>query len=526
MSKNFTKYSKLGFYFIIIIPAIMYIAGCANNGNNSFTILEDAKTFLQDLTKSPEDFSKNKKNKEKQKNSDKKDKQTEKKLTDNAQEEKVLTSRKEKKTIKLNKKDKSTYKNTDLALNKEEPVESRIIGNTKYKVPEALKNQKKLAKENDTKKFFDIEKNKKVGVMLPLTGEKKNIGENILNALELALFQDKDSRIELVIKDTVADPKTTFEIFNELLDQGIDTFVGPLFSSSLLAIEEFALSKNINLFALTNNVNLAKKGVHVFGIYPHEQAETIVKFSLQQGANKTALLLPNNPYGYLLLETIKDTLMDFDKELIRVEFFDDNIDSQVSAAKKISAGFDIYEKQFKTLKENQLENQLPFDTEELDSQINMDIPFDTIFIGASGQSLTILASQLQYNSVDKAKVSFIGLSSWEDTTILREPALDGGFFATTSDKYKAKIKKIYKKTFKKEMNNISMIAYDIVALLNTVTKENNTLNTALLFNKEGYIGLRGLFRITEIGRVERVFQIKKITNKKFVTVKSEPKAFY
>ena len=111
--------------------------------------------------------------------------------------------------------------------------------------------------------------------------------------------------------------------------------------------------------------------------------------------------------------------------------------------KKISAGFDIYEKQFKTLKENQLENQLPFDTEELDSQINMDIPFDTIFIGASGQSLTILASQLQYNSVDKAKVSFIGLSSWEDTTILREPALDGGFFATTSDKYKAKIKNIY-----------------------------------------------------------------------------------
>ena len=46
-----------------------------------------------------------------------------------------------------------------------------------------------------------------------------------------------------------------------------------------------------------------------------------------------------------------------------------------------------------------------------------------------------------------------------------------------------------------------------------------------LYNKEGYIGLRGLFRLTEIGRVERVFQVKKITRKKFITVEREPENF-
>ena len=70
-----------------------------------------------------------------------------------------------------------------------------------------------------------------------------------------------------------------------------------------------------------------------------------------------------------------------------------------------------------------------------------------------------------------------------------------------------------------------MIAYDIVALLNAVTKKNNKLNAKLLYNKEGYIGLRGLFRLTEIGRVERVFQVKKITRKKFITVEREPENF-
>ena len=135
-----------------------------------------------------------------------------------------------------------------------------------------------------------------------------------------------------------------------------------------------------------------------------------------------------------------------------------------------------------------------------------------------------MASQLQYNSVDIEQVSFIGISSWEDDNILREPALEGGVFTTTSNQNQKNIKNIYETNFKKDMLNISMIAYDIVALLNAVI-EKDKLNKDLLLNEEGYIGLRGLFRLTEIGIVERVFQVKKITRKKFITIDSEPKNF-
>ena len=76
------------------------------------------------------------------------------------------------------------------------------------------------------------------------------------------------------------------------------------------------------------------------------------------------------------------------------------------------------------------------------------------------------------------------------------------------------------------MNKVSMIAYDIVALLNVVTEEDNELNVKLLFNEEGYIGLRGLFRLKKMGEVERVFQVKKISKKKFMTFEKEPENFY
>ena len=55
-----------------------------------------------------------------------------------------------------------------------------------------------------------------------------------------------------------------------------------------------------------------------------------------------------------------------------------------------------------------------------------------------------------------------------------------------------------------------MIAYDIVALLGSLNNLGSNFNIYDLVNEEGYIGLRGLFRLKKNGVVERAFQLKKI----------------
>ena len=100
------------------------------------------------------------------------------------------------------------------------------------------------------------------------------------------------------------------------------------------------------------------------------------------------------------------------------------------------------------------------------------------------------------------------------------------YFSTTSDGYQKNVKKIYKIHFKEDMTNISMLAYDILALLSVNLKDHKKINTINLINEEGFIGLRGLFRLKENGIVERSFQIKKIKNKKFYTYKKAPENFY
>ena len=150
----------------------------------------------------------------------------------------------------------------------------------------------------------------------------------------------------------------------------------------------------------------------------------------------------------------------------------------------------------------------------------MEKPFDSVFIAAAGQNLTVLSSQLQYNNVDPKIVQYLGISSWEDSSILNEPALEGGVFVTTSEMYQKKIKIIYKNSFNKEMPKIAMIAYDIVALLGAL--DNLGSNFSIY---EGYIGLRGLFRLKKDGAVERAFQLKKIKNKKFTILKKANSQF-
>ena len=75
------------------------------------------------------------------------------------------------------------------------------------------------------------------------------------------------------------------------------------------------------------------------------------------------------------------------------------------------------------------------------------------------------------------------------------------------------------------MPKIAMIAYDIVALLGSLNNLGTNFNTYDLVNDEGYIGLRGLFRLKKNGAVERTFQLKKIKNKKFTILKKANSQF-
>ena len=493
------KLSKILFLSIFIV-----ITSCSSNDKKAFNIIDEAKKLLLNITEEEAPLKKVESDKKKNEIAEK-----DIKITKEVEIEEGDTPLDEKKV-----------QNELKASKKLKLKESKLI--QRKKKEENLETQKEILQNNGIDEFKTISPKLKVGVLLPITGEHKEIGNLILKSLELALFQNDIEKIELIIKDTKADPKTTESIFNDLLKKDVKLFIGPLFSKSLVAIENRVREKNIRVFSLSNNTNLAKRGLWIFGIDPQQQIERILNFVILNQNKKIGLLLPDNPYGYLLYNTALKTMRRQNFEPTRVEFFKENINSQQDAAKKISKGFQNYEEFLKEIQEN---NEFVDSELEVKEKLIYDKPLDSILIAASGQALTILASQLQYSSVDPKKVIFVGISSWQDDSILQEPALKGGIFTTTSDLYQKEVSKIYSLAYGTEMPKIGMIAYDILSLMASSYREYGSVENNYLLNKNGYLGLRGLFRLNTSGVVERTFQIKKIMKSKFVTYQEAEGSF-
>ena len=61
----------------------------------------------------------------------------------------------------------------------------------------------------------------KIGLVVPLTGEYKEIGNSILKATRLAINKINDTKLEVVPRDTKSNPGTTLKISKELYQKGI-----------------------------------------------------------------------------------------------------------------------------------------------------------------------------------------------------------------------------------------------------------------------------------------------------------------
>ena len=56
----------------------------------------------------------------------------------------------------------------------------------------------------------------KIGLIVPLSGENKEIGESIVNTTRMALNSIKDSKIQLFPKDSNSNPDQTLKVSKQL----------------------------------------------------------------------------------------------------------------------------------------------------------------------------------------------------------------------------------------------------------------------------------------------------------------------
>ena len=160
---------------------------------------------------------------------------------------------------------------------------------------------------------FSSEEKIKIGLLVPLTGEDKEIGNQIIKSARIALKEINSNKIEIYPKDTSSDPNKTMRSAIELKEIGVKIVIGPVFYKSLIYLDEV---QDITFVALTNKTLDLHSNVISAGVNATSQLNTIKKFIELNDLKKTIFLTPKLDYENEIKRAIKKSKINIRKHYI------------------------------------------------------------------------------------------------------------------------------------------------------------------------------------------------------------------
>ena len=143
-----------------------------------------------------------------------------------------------------------------------------------------------------------------IGLLVPMTGADKDLGQSIIKAVRLAIKDIDSDLIEVIPKDTASTPNKTLQSALELKDLGVKIVIGPIFHKNLVYLEEVI---ELTFLSLTNKTLELPKNVISAGINSTSQLNTIKKFIKENNIKKTIFLSPIQDYEFEIKKGMKDS---------------------------------------------------------------------------------------------------------------------------------------------------------------------------------------------------------------------------
>ena len=339
----------------------------------------------------------------------------------------------------------------------------------------------------------------KVGLLAPLSGEYKELGNSLLYSLQLALNEIDDKNVYIIPQDSGSnDKKKLNEAIKEIRSKGVNIVIGPINNEDFEEVKKF----NDIIFISPSNINPEfQQNVISIGVSFESQMIALAKFIKKQKKNKTVILIPKNNYSDLI-----------EKKLKKLDFKDYKIFKYNPDPKILTGEIEVltnYSQRKKNLRlrkkmyEDKEDEQSKRQLERLEQKYTLgDVNFDSVIIIDFGNSLKSVLTSLVFTDVDQKKVLFTTVNQWFDESIFYENTVKNLYYPSVNYKEFRKYKDNYFKTFKNFPSEITILAYDALGLIYYVWKKNGKINSVNDFSFKGKIkGKIGSFS----------FQNKKIT---------------
>ena len=355
----------------------------------------------------------------------------------------------------------------------------------------------------------------KIGLLVPITGENKELGQLIIKSTRMALNDIRSNKIEIYPKDTNSNPNKTLQSALQLKEMGIKIVIGPIFYKNLESLNNV---EGMTFLSLTNKTENLPKNVVSSGVNATSQLNAIKKFLDSNDFKKTIFLTPKFDFETEVKKSIKESKIKISKHYI----YDKEPTKLTAQIEKIT--------NYKIRKQNladevkRVENSDLVDKEQqlkkLEKKYTLGkVNFDSVIISDFNESLKSVITSLLYTDVSPKQKSIITFNQWFDKSILEDKNIQPIYYPSINNENLEDFKQKFFKKFNQYPNHLSLLSYDLVGLIYYLSINDELADLSKLFRKKNsFKGKIGIFDIqnnkinhrlsfykVENGKIKRIF---------------------
>jgi ABC-type branched-subunit amino acid transport system substrate-binding protein len=311
----------------------------------------------------------------------------------------------------------------------------------------------------------------RVGIILPLTSRNaatRALAQSMLKAAQLALFDGGNANLLLMVDDEGNGGAAAAAAAGRLLTQGAEVIVGPLFGASVAAVAPLARDRGVPVLAFSTERDVAGKGVYLISFLPENEVGRVVDYAASRGHRDFTALVPRNAYGALVAGAMNAAVDAAGGRVVEVDQFTPTAAGAMGpAAKAAQSGA------------------------------------DAVLVAQGGSVLRAIAPTMMAGGGNH--VQLLGTGLWDDNSLSREAALEGGWYAAPAPNADADFVARYRAIFGTAPANIASLAYDAMALVALLSpgEPYHRFTRAALMDPNGFTGVSGTFRFRGDGTSER-----------------------
>lgn len=336
---------------------------------------------------------------------------------------------------------------------------------------------------------------KRVALILPLSSATGGVpARSMRNAAEMALAEFNSTDLTILVKDDGGTPEGAQAAAREAISQGAEAIIGPLFAPTVSAVAAIARPANRPVIAFSTDGSVAARGVYLLSFMPQSDVQRIVSYAASKGKKSFSALIPNSPYGNVAEAEFTNAVTSLGGRVVSVQRYDANPASAQSAVAKLKSSI---------------------------SQA------DALFIPDDGNGIPAIGQALASAGISNKSVQLLGTGVWNETRVLKTPAVAGGWFSAPESSGFQGFSQRYRQRFNTDPTRIATLAYDATALVAALARQQGTqrYSETVLTNSSGFSGQDGVFRFRTDGFNERGLAVYQVGNGIATIVQAAPKSF-